>query len=191
MKEKIRLMQTMYDKLGELLSETLEAGEIKFVRVERPQRNQPESTKDAESTESAKATKDADADSGAYGTENSEEKTQEAKADSSTGKTSSQQKGSGTQNRRRSTSSSGPKKKPVANNSYFYKKITPELERAYRLLDINFQSSLDDAKKAYKEKLKYYHPDRYAGNEVLTKVATDKTRQIVESFNMISEFLTK
>ncbi|MBP5577842.1 MAG: J domain-containing protein [Treponema sp.] len=184
-------MQTMYDKLGELLSETLEAGEIKFVRVERPQRNQPESTKDAESTESAKATKDAEADSGAYGRENSEEKTQEAKADSSAGKTTSQQKGSGTQNRRRSTSSSGPKKKPVANNSYFYKKITPELERAYRLLDINFQSSLDDAKKAYKEKLKYYHPDRYAGNEVLTKVATDKTRQIVESFNMISEFLTK
>ena len=184
-------MQTMYDKLGELLSETLEAGEIKFVRVERPQRNQPESTKDAESTESAKARKDAEADSGAYGRENSEEKTQEAKADSSAGKTTSQQKGSGTQNRRRSTSSSGPKKKPVANNSYFYKKITPELERAYRLLDINFQSSLDDAKKAYKEKLKYYHPDRYAGNEVLTKVATDKTRQIVESFNMISEFLTK
>ena len=166
-------MQTMYDKLGELLSETLEAGEIKFVRVERPQRKQPEST------ESAEAKTDA------------EEKTQEAKADSSTAKDSSQQKGSGAQNLRRTTASSGPKKKPVANNSYFYKKITPELERAYRLLDINFQSSLDDAKKAYKEKLKYYHPDRYAGNEVLTKVATDKTRQIVESFNMIQEFLTK
>lgn len=188
-------MQTMYDKLGELLSETLEAGEIKFVRVERPQKKQPESREDAEDT------KNADAAYGAEGTESSWEKSQEAKSDSSAGKSSSQssgyqsndyqQKEGGAQNRRRSSGSSGPKKKPVANNSYFYKKITPELERAYRILDINFQSSLDDAKKAYKEKLKYYHPDRYAGNEVLTKVATDKTRQIVESFNMISEFLTK
>lgn len=183
-------MQTMYDKLGELLSETLEAGEIKFVRVERPQKKQPESREDAEDT------KNADAAYGAEGVESSGEKSQEAKSDSSAGKSSSQsndyqQKEGGAQNRRRSSGSSGPKKKPVANNSYFYKKITPELERAYRLLDINFQSSLDDAKKAYKEKLKYYHPDRYAGNEVLTKVATDKTRQIVESFNMISEFLTK
>ena len=183
-------MQTMYDKLGELLSETLEAGEIKFVRVERPQKKQPESREDAEDT------KNADAAYGAEGEESSGEKSQEAKSDSSAGKSGSQssgyqQKEGGAQNRRRSSGSSGPKKKPVANNSYFYKKITPELERAYRLLDINFQSSLDDAKKAYKEKLKYYHPDRYAGNEVLTKVATDKTRQIVESFNMISEFLTK
>lgn len=183
-------MQTMYDKLGELLSETLEAGEIKFVRVERPQKKQPESREDAEDT------KNADAAYGEEGAESSGEKSQEAKSDSSAGKSSSQsndyqQKEGGAQNRRRSSGSSGPKKKPVANNSYFYKKITPELERAYRLLDINFQSSLDDAKKAYKEKLKYYHPDRYAGNEVLTKVATDKTRQIVESFNMISEFLTK
>lgn len=180
----------MYDKLGELLSETLEAGEIKFVRVERPQKKQPESREYAEDT------KNADAAYGAEGVESSGEKSQEAKSDSSAGKSSSQssgyqQKEGGAQNRRRSSGSSGPKKKPVANNSYFYKKITPELERAYRLLDINFQSSLDDAKKAYKEKLKYYHPDRYAGNEVLTKVATDKTRQIVESFNMISEFLTK
>lgn len=180
----------MYDKLGELLSETLEAGEIKFVRVERPQKKQPESREDAEDT------KNADAAYGAEGAESLGEKSQEAKSDSSAGKSSSQssgyqQKEGGAQNRRRSSGSSGPKKKPVANNSYFYKKITPELERAYRLLDINFQSSLDDAKKAYKEKLKYYHPDRYAGNEVLTKVATDKTRQIVESFNMISEFLTK
>ena len=181
-------MQTMYDKLGELLSETLEAGEIKFVRVERPQRVQPESSEEAKD---AKPSEEA---------ESSANKSQEAKPDSSAGQSSSQQKdgaenvsqkGSGAQYRRRSSAYSGTKKKPVANNSYFYKKITPELERAYRLLDINFQSSLDDAKKAYKEKLKYYHPDRYAGNEVLTKVATDKTRQIVESFNMISEFLTK
>ncbi|MBP5751503.1 MAG: hypothetical protein J6W60_01410, partial [Treponema sp.] len=31
-------METMYDRLGELLNETLEAGEIKFVKVEVEQK---------------------------------------------------------------------------------------------------------------------------------------------------------
>ncbi|MBQ1728689.1 MAG: hypothetical protein II039_15010 [Treponema sp.] len=73
-------MQTMYDKLGELLSETLEAGEIKFVRVERPQKKQPESREDAEDT------KNADAAYGAEGAESSGEKPHDAKSDSSAGK---------------------------------------------------------------------------------------------------------
>ena len=31
-------METMYDRLGDLLNETLEAGEIKFVKVEVEQK---------------------------------------------------------------------------------------------------------------------------------------------------------
>lgn len=159
-------MQTMYDKLGELLSETLDAGEIKFVKVERPVSSAKEEIDSAAQKESEATFEGQKKDGG--GEKNKTE--QKAKA------------------KKRKAQ---PKGKPVANNTYFYKHITPELERAYRLLDINFQSTLEDAKKAYKDKLKYYHPDRYAGNEVLTKVATDKTRQIVEAFNMISDFLTK
>ena len=40
-------METMYDRLGDLLNETLEAGEIKFVKVEveqkKPEKPQNES----------------------------------------------------------------------------------------------------------------------------------------------------
>lgn len=133
----------MYDRLGDLLSETLEAGEVKFIKVE------------------AKKV---------------EEETQRLNFE-----------GKGKERPKKNSS----KAKPKAHNVFIYKTITPELERAYRLLDISFQSSLEEIKKSYKEKLKYYHPDRYEDNEVLKKVATDKTRQIVAAYKMINDFLEK
>lgn len=136
-------MATMYDRLGDLLSETLEAGEVKFIKVE---------------------------------VKKVEEETQRLNVE-------------GKEKERPKKNSS--KAKPKAHNVFIYKTITPELERAYRLLDISFQSSLEEIKKSYKEKLKYYHPDRYEDNEVLKKVATDKTRQIVAAYKMINDFLEK
>ena len=65
------------------------------------------------------------------------------------------------------------------------KKITPEVERACRLLDITASANQDDVKKAYKEKLKYFHPDKYDKNPVLKKVATNKTRMIVEAYELL------
>ena len=44
-------------------------------------------------------------------------------------------------------------------------------------------------KKAYKERLKYFHPDKHTGNAILEKIATDKTRQVVESFELIMNYL--
>ena len=141
----------MYDRLGDLLSETLEAGEVKFIKVE------------------AKKV---------------EEETQRLNVEGK-GKSQAEKK---EEERPKKNSS---KAKPKAHNVFIYKTITPELERAYRLLDISFQSSLEEIKKSYKEKLKYYHPDRYEDNEVLKKVATDKTRQIVAAYKMINDFLEK
>ena len=42
-------METMYDRLGDLLNETLEAGEIKFVKVEVEQK-QPENPQNESAT---------------------------------------------------------------------------------------------------------------------------------------------
>ncbi|MBQ2081594.1 MAG: DnaJ domain-containing protein, partial [Treponema sp.] len=57
------------------------------------------------------------------------------------------------------------------------------------LLGIETSATPDDVKKAYKEKIKYYHPDKYNDNPVLQKVATDKTRQVVESYKLLCDFL--
>ncbi len=123
-------MATMYDKLGDLLNETLEAGAVKFIRIEKEE-PQPEPEKQEEK----------------------------------------------------------PPKEQKKDKRVIYKKLNPELEREYRLLDITVSATVDDVKKAYKEKLKYFHPDRYADNAVLEKVATNKTREIVKAYNDILEFL--
>ena len=49
---------------------------------------------------------------------------------------------------------------PLNNKVSYLKKITPEIERACRLLDITTSANSNDVKKAYKEKLKYFHPDK-------------------------------
>ena len=134
-------METMYDKLGDLLNETLEAGAVKFVRIERTEQEEAEQ-------EPQKPHVEAEAE-------------QEPER----------------------------KETPPKPRRVIYKKLSPELERAYRLLDITVSASADDVKKAYKEKLKYFHPDHYAGNAVLEKVATTKTREVVKAYNDILEFL--
>jgi DnaJ like chaperone protein len=59
------------------------------------------------------------------------------------------------------------------------------MDAAFRILGVNSSATKDEVKKAYKEKLKYFHPDRYQENEILQKVATNKTRQIVSSYEKI------
>ena len=74
---------------------------------------------------------------------------------------------------------------PLNNKVSYLKKITPEIERACRLLDITTSANSNDVKKAYKEKLKYFHPDKYDKNPVLKKVATNNTRMIVEAYELL------
>ncbi len=118
----------MYDKLGSLLNETLEAGAVKFVRVESP-------CKESASAEEKNAPE--------------KEKTKE----------------------------------------YVYKKLTPELEHAYKVLNVPLTATKDDIKRAYKERLLYYHPDKHTGNAVIEKVANKKTSEIIQAYNLLDDFL--
>ena len=113
----------MYDKLGDLLNETLDAGAVKFIRVESK-------------------------------TVSENEESEEQKS-----------------------------------NPFIFKKLSPELEHAYKVLDLSFEATREDLKKAYKEKLMYYHPDRHTGNDIIEKVATKKTSDIILAYNMLDNFL--
>ena len=46
-----------------------------------------------------------------------------------------------------------------------------------------------DLKKAYKEKIAYYHPDHHGATKTSQKVAADKTNQVIEAYKLLSEFL--
>lgn len=163
--------ETMYDRLGDLLSKTLETG---FVKTAAP----------------GKKVKD-----GAR-KKNTEQKLRSAAEQNQTAtrRENTATRRENTANRRENTATHRENTATHENRQSFVyhsavKKITPELARAYRLLGITFSATTEDVKKAYKEKIKYYHPDRHTVNAVMQKIATDKTRQVVEAFTLIMKFL--
>lgn len=149
--------ETMYDRLGDLLSKTLETG---FVKTAAP----------------GKKVKDG-----------ARKKNTEQKLRSAAEQNQTATRRENTTTRRENTSTHENRQAFVYHSAV--KKITPELARAYRLLGITFSATTEDVKKAYKEKIKYYHPDRHTVNAVMQKIATDKTRQVVEAFTLIMKFL--
>lgn len=63
-------------------------------------------------------------------------------------------------------------------------------ERALRLLGLTGSESLDDAKKAYREKLKVFHPDRNKENPLLQKIAREKTTAILDAWKILENFFS-
>ena len=182
-------METMYDRLGDLLNETLEAGEIKFVKVEVEQK-QPENPQNESATAENKENINQ--------AENHEEAAKEDNTQAEPKENVKAKRNDRPEYHRPENTGTIYHADDLGDNShaqaykprsFIYKKITPELEKAYKLLDVPFNSTMEDLKKAYKDKLKYYHPDRHADNETLQEIATDKTRQVVESYNLIVKFL--
>ncbi|MGN0728288.1 J domain-containing protein [Treponema sp.] len=138
-------METMYDRLGDLLSESLKSGHIK--EKKHSQKNQKNFFSPDEKAEKEKR----------------EESEQKKKQDFHAEK----------------------KEIPGQQKKQRIKKITAETERACRLLDITLSAEPADVKRAYKEKLLYFHPDKYDKNPILRKIATDKTRMIVEAYKLL------
>lgn len=165
----------MYEKLGELLSESLEKGEVlqfteedKFTEEKFSIYENDSLNKKKESSEKPQSKK-----------EKNDSKTE---ADEAAERLMKKEKEKASAKRNRS-------EQPKKSTGIVYKKLSPEIERAYRLLDISVSASLEDVKKAYKEKLKYYHPDRHQNNKVLKKVAETKTKQILDAYNLLTDYL--
>ena len=180
-------METMYDRLGDLLNEALENGAVKFVRIVRPDGEPDEKAEPLRQTiysaeslaeqELRRQKKAAGRPAGSAGTESGQVK---KKASS---RHASPQGAAGQRQRACRVKRLFPS---AAGQADSLRTLSPEEERACRLLGVSAASSAADIRKAYKEKLKYYHPDRYAGNPVLSKIATDKTREIVAAYTLLS-----
>lgn len=175
-------MPGMYDKLGDLLSETLEAGRVKFVRVEkRPEQEEELSeearrffTKDGETSESSlrasKATEENARNADAERKRKREER--HRKSYETFGKYADTEKSTGT-----------------VYKSYEYRRITPEVERAFKLLGVTQDSGAEQVKDAYRAKLKRFHPDYNSASETLRAVAGQKTDEVVKAYHLIMDFL--
>lgn len=64
------------------------------------------------------------------------------------------------------------------------------LEKAYEVLGINKNSSMDEIKKAYRNLSKKYHPDLFQNNP-LADLATEKLKEINEAYDIIRNKLSE
>lgn len=169
--------ETMYDRLGDLLSKTLETG---FVKTAAPGKKVKDGARKKNTEQKLRSAAE-------------QNQTATRRENTATRRENTATRRENTANRRENTATHENTSTHENRQSFVYhsavKKITPELARAYRLLGITFSATTEDVKKAYKEKIKYYHPDRHTVNAVMQKIATDKTRQVVEAFTLIMKFL--
>ena len=171
--------ETMYDRLGDLLSKTLETG---FVKTAAPSKKVKDGARKKNTEQKLRSAAEQNK------TATHRENTTTRRENTTTRRENTSTRRENTANRRENTATHRENRQSFVYHSAV-KKITPELARAYRLLGITFSATTEDVKKAYKEKIKYYHPDRHTVNAVMQKIATDKTRQVVEAFTIIMKFL--
>jgi DnaJ-domain-containing protein 1 len=63
-----------------------------------------------------------------------------------------------------------------------------ELRADYRNLEIPFGSSFDEVRKAYKNLLVEYHPDKHSSSAEKLRIATEITKKINASFQRIKRY---
>lgn len=191
-------MAGMYEKLGDLLNETLEAGHVKFIHIEREEAELDETSSGAGREAGGQAggaqSSEGQPDGNDAGSQFSECQPGERKDDGDFARTFYRAEAEA-ERRYFKTSRNDGEHRTTGNfgssgggyRRVIYRRITPELERAFALLGLESTADKDAVKKAYKEKLLSSHPDRYAGKDVMEKVANDKTREVVAAYRLIME----
>ena len=66
--------------------------------------------------------------------------------------------------------------------------IPENVKTAFSKLQIPEESDLKSAKKIFREKLKFYHPDKRNDNPILQKVAKEKTEQLLICWEIIETY---
>lgn len=160
---------SMYDRLGDMLHDVLESGTVP-VRSSTTVGSQT-AERNADGAKTDKHTAFAD------------RKAQSAE------KTSPQQNNDSGQHRKNAEQpkQNAPRKK---RRSSVYPVLPADVREALAFFGLDETASRDDAKKAYHEKLKYYHPDRHGDNPVLQKVAREKTRSVIAAWKILERFFS-
>jgi hypothetical protein len=65
-----------------------------------------------------------------------------------------------------------------------------EINRFYKILDLEPETSLEEVKKAYRDLVKVWHPDFFHDNQRLQKKANEKLRRINEAYTKITLYIS-
>ena len=66
-----------------------------------------------------------------------------------------------------------------------------EIVKCYKILELKNGASMNDAKQAYKDMVRVWHPDRFAGNPRLRAKADEKLKEINFAYGEIHNLLLK
>lgn len=73
-------------------------------------------------------------------------------------------------------------------NNYQSNNSNIDLERAYSILKISSNSTIDEIKTAYKNRIKEYHPDKTVGlGEEIQKISQLKTQELNEAYSLLKK----
>ncbi len=68
------------------------------------------------------------------------------------------------------------------------RRLPADVKSAMDFIQIPEEADFDNAKKIYREKLMYYHPDRRNDNPVLQKVAKEKTARLLREWEIVEKW---
>ena len=164
---------SMFDKLGELISEGFESGNF-F----------------AQSKKSAENSASGPAPNGDTGTASEQAQKQEKTSDSTKKSTNS------SFNRGTVYKSIQVNNKNqdciVSSNSKLIKYAHPDIQKALSFVGVNLQETteitFEQAKKLFHKKLMRFHPDKNAKNETMDKITREKTALILDAWKLIEDW---
>ncbi len=181
--------ESMFDKLGDLLSEALDSGKTSF-REEKKESVNSEPKKDTENsdikTQESIPSKEQE-DDRSKKTDNQQTKQKHERAYT---RVNEQDKHNAKQFMFDHFAGAFEQQDKPKSNYTIYKNLSlPEnIKQALGALSLPEDATAEQAKKAYHEKLMYYHPDKWGDNQVLQKIAREKTQGVINAWTLLEEW---
>lgn len=165
-------MSTMYEKLADLLNKTLKDGTVKFINVPKKSADKNENTFSNQSVQSEK----------------NQNKTSSSQFENKSTK-SNLKNPSNFNNFAKKNLTEEERKKVLFENQFL--SLSDKEKFALKVLSLELPFDNESLKQAYKEKLKYYHPDHWNKNDVLRNIAHKKTQEIINANEILFEYLKR
>ena len=62
-----------------------------------------------------------------------------------------------------------------------------DLQKYYKILEVTPDTPWDDIKRSYRDLMKVWHPDRFAGDKRLQKIVEEKTKELTYAYKKVEE----
>lgn len=174
-------MSTMYEKLADLLNKTLKDGTVKFINLPSQNKSENSQKKSADKFENSSNNQKVQSEKNQNKTSSSLFENKESKLN--------QKSQPNFNNFAKKKLSEEERKKILFENQFL--SLSDKEKFALKVLSLELPFDSESLKQAYKEKLKYYHPDHWNKNDVLRNIAHKKTQEIINANQILFEYLKR